>query len=85
MKVKVHLSLYVTVCLGGGNAEYVAAHEDQLMEIPSGMSFDTAAAIPETWLTAFQLLHTIGKLGGFISMIESQQVNRYNITQSLFN
>ncbi|XP_064611597.1 LOW QUALITY PROTEIN: quinone oxidoreductase PIG3-like [Liolophura sinensis] len=47
---------------GGGNAEYVAAHEDQLIAIPSGMSFDTAAAIPETWLTAFQLLHTIGKV-----------------------
>nr|XP_002732164.1 PREDICTED: quinone oxidoreductase PIG3-like [Saccoglossus kowalevskii] len=47
---------------GGGNAEYVTAHEGQVAVIPSGMSFTTAAAIPEVWLTAYQLLHFVGKL-----------------------
>ncbi|KAK6168892.1 hypothetical protein SNE40_020054 [Patella caerulea] len=47
---------------GGGNAEYVTAHEDLLMKIPDSINFTAAAAIPEVWLTAFQLLHTIGKV-----------------------
>lgn len=45
---------------GGGNAEYVAVPTGQLMRIPEGMDWRTAAAIPETWLTAFQLLHFVG-------------------------
>ena len=46
---------------GGGNAEYVAVHEDHL--IPTGkLSMIEAAAIPETWLTAYQLLHFVGKV-----------------------
>ena len=45
---------------GGGNAEYVTVPIGQLMPIPDGMSYRTAAAIPETWLTAFQLLHLVG-------------------------
>ncbi|XP_060069664.1 quinone oxidoreductase PIG3-like [Ylistrum balloti] len=47
---------------GGGNAEYVAGHEDLLMPVPAGFTFTKAAAIPEVWLTAFQLLHTVGKI-----------------------
>ncbi|ESO83412.1 hypothetical protein LOTGIDRAFT_169276 [Lottia gigantea] len=47
---------------GGGNAEYVAAHEDLFLKLPQSLDFLTAAAIPEVWLTAFQLLHTIGKV-----------------------
>ena len=46
---------------GGGYAEYVANHEDLLMKVPSSLSFTQAAAIPEVWLTAFQLLHEVGK------------------------
>ncbi|XP_063771354.1 quinone oxidoreductase PIG3 [Pseudophryne corroboree] len=47
---------------GGGNAQYVAVPSYQLMPIPSGMSDTDAAAIPEAWLTAFQLLHFVGKV-----------------------
>lgn len=50
----------MTLLPGGGNAEYVAGHEDLLMPIPTGFTFTKAAAIPEVWLTAFQLLHTVG-------------------------
>lgn len=44
---------------GGGNAEYVAVHEKNLVKIPDWMSFRDAGAIPEAWLTAFQLLYWI--------------------------
>lgn len=44
---------------GGGNAEYVAVNEKNLMRIPSSMSFKEAAAITEVWLTAFQLIYWI--------------------------
>jgi tumor protein p53-inducible protein 3 len=45
---------------GGGNAEFVACREECLINIPKTMSFIKAAAIPEVWLTAYQLLHTVG-------------------------
>ena len=44
---------------GGGYAEYVAIDEDMLMPIPEGVSLRVAAGIPETWLTAYQLLHFV--------------------------
>ncbi|XP_048769765.2 quinone oxidoreductase PIG3-like isoform X2 [Ostrea edulis] len=47
---------------GGGNAEYVASREELLMPIPKNMKFTQAAAVPEVWLTAFQLLFTVGKV-----------------------
>ncbi|NWQ77035.1 QORX oxidoreductase, partial [Columbina picui] len=47
---------------GGGQAEYVTAPEGHLMPVPRGMTFIQAAAIPEAWLTAFQLLHFVGKV-----------------------
>lgn len=52
------------MCLlaGGGYAQYVNVHEGCVMPIPDSFSFEHAAAIPETWLTAFQLLFTIGKI-----------------------
>ena len=46
---------------GGGNAEYVAVHEDHVMAVPAGLTLLNAAAIPEVWLTAYQLLHFVGK------------------------
>lgn len=45
---------------GGGNAEYVNVHEAHVMPIPDGVDYKTAAAIPETWLTAYQLLTVVG-------------------------
>ncbi|XP_067400785.1 quinone oxidoreductase PIG3 isoform X2 [Emydura macquarii macquarii] len=47
---------------GGGQAEYVTVPEGHLMPIPTDMMFVQAAAIPEAWLTAFQLLHFVGKV-----------------------
>jgi len=41
---------------GGGYAEQVVAHEDVLMPIPAAMSFETAAAVPEAFLTASEAL-----------------------------
>lgn len=46
----------------GGQAQYVTVPEGLLMPIPAGLTLPQAAAIPETWLTAFQLLHLIGNV-----------------------
>uniref|UniRef100_A0A250YE91 Quinone oxidoreductase PIG3 n=1 Tax=Castor canadensis TaxID=51338 RepID=A0A250YE91_CASCN len=45
---------------GGGQAQYVTIPEELLMPIPEGLTLFQAAAIPEAWLTAFQLLHFVG-------------------------
>ena len=45
---------------GGGYAQYVAVPEELLMPVPSHLTLDEAAAVPEAWLTAYQLLHLIG-------------------------
>ncbi|NXA49190.1 QORX oxidoreductase, partial [Nothocercus julius] len=47
---------------GGGHAQYVTVPEGHLMPVPADMTFAQAAAIPEAWLTAFQLLHFVGKI-----------------------
>ena len=44
---------------GGGYAEYVTIDEDMLMLVPENLSLKVAAGIPETWLTAYQLLHLV--------------------------
>nr|XP_033793702.1 quinone oxidoreductase PIG3 isoform X2 [Geotrypetes seraphini] len=54
--------LVMALLSGGGNAEYASVKEGQLMPIPAGMTFHQAASIPEAWLTAFQLLHFVGKV-----------------------
>src|SRR6056297_1781335 len=41
---------------GGGYAEYCTIHEDMAMPMPENLSFEEAATIPETFLTAFQAL-----------------------------
>lgn len=45
---------------GGGYAEYVAVPEELIMPVPSHLDLHQAAALPEAWLTAYQLLHFIG-------------------------
>lgn len=45
---------------GGGQAQYVTVPEGLLLPIPAGLTLPQAAAIPEAWLTAFQLLHLLG-------------------------
>lgn len=47
---------------GGGNAEFVASREELLMPVPDNLEFNRAAAIPEVWLTAFQLLFLVGRV-----------------------
>ena len=44
------------ICGGGAQAEYVIAHPRMLMEIPYGMSWTEAAAIPEAFITAHDAL-----------------------------
>ncbi|XP_068195471.1 quinone oxidoreductase PIG3 [Antennarius striatus] len=41
---------------GGGYAEYVAVREELIMHVPPNLTVWQAAAIPEAWITAFQLL-----------------------------
>ncbi|XP_074050613.1 quinone oxidoreductase PIG3 [Macrotis lagotis] len=55
-------SLAMALLAGGGQAEYVVVPEDHLMPIPHGLTLIQAAAIPEAWLTAFQLLHSVGRV-----------------------
>ncbi|XP_029983337.1 quinone oxidoreductase PIG3 [Sphaeramia orbicularis] len=47
---------------GGGYAEYVSVPEELLMAVPPHLSLSQAAAIPEAWLTAFQLLDLIAQV-----------------------
>jgi putative PIG3 family NAD(P)H quinone oxidoreductase len=47
---------------GGGYAQYVAVPADLAVKIPPGMSFETAAAIPEAYLTAYLNLFWLGEL-----------------------
>ncbi|CAH3187506.1 unnamed protein product, partial [Porites lobata] len=47
---------------GGGYAEYVAVDEALVMPVPDSFKLSDAAAIPEVWLTAYQLLHFLGKV-----------------------
>lgn len=47
---------------GGGYAEYCTIHEDMAMPVPENLSLIEAAAIPETFLTAFQTLDWLGEL-----------------------
>jgi tumor protein p53-inducible protein 3 len=47
---------------GGGNAEYVAVNEKHIIKVPSWMSLKHASAIPEVWLTAFQLLYWVSSV-----------------------
>jgi putative PIG3 family NAD(P)H quinone oxidoreductase len=41
---------------GGGYAEYVAVHERTAVKIPAGISLESAGAIPEVFMTAFDAL-----------------------------
>jgi len=47
---------------GGGYAENVVVNENHVMPIPPGLDFHQGAAIPEVFLTAYQLLHFVGKV-----------------------
>lgn len=48
--------------LGGAYAEYVVCREELLFKIPDSITYETAASIPEVWLTAVQVVKTVGQL-----------------------
>jgi putative PIG3 family NAD(P)H quinone oxidoreductase len=48
---------------GGGYAERARAHEDLVLPIPERLSFEQAAAVPETFLTASDALLREAELG----------------------
>ncbi|KAJ9156251.1 Zinc-binding dehydrogenase [Pleurostoma richardsiae] len=45
---------------GGAYAEYIAITTKMLLHKPDGLSWEQAAGIPETWITATQALHFVG-------------------------
>jgi putative PIG3 family NAD(P)H quinone oxidoreductase len=47
---------------GGGYAQYCVIPERMAMPMPENLDFATAAAIPETFLTAYQALKWLGEL-----------------------
>ncbi|MCI4671715.1 MAG: NAD(P)H-quinone oxidoreductase [Bacteroidia bacterium] len=47
---------------GGGHAELVNIHQDMCMAIPKDMSYESAAAIPEVFLTAYQALFWLAEI-----------------------
>ena len=47
---------------GGGYAEYVAVPQPQVLPVPKGMDFVTAAAIPETYFTVWTNVFQAGRL-----------------------
>jgi len=47
---------------GGGYAEYATAYADHLIPIPESMSFEEAACISETYITAFLSVFMLGGL-----------------------
>lgn len=47
---------------GGGYAQFCTIPEKMAMPVPENLSFEKAAAIPETFLTAYQALQWLGKL-----------------------
>lgn len=46
---------------GGGYAEYCVVPESQVLAIPAGVSFEQAAAIPETFFTVWANVFQMGK------------------------
>ena len=45
---------------GGGYSDIAAVHKNHIIPTPDNLSFTEAAAIPETWLTSYQLLNFVG-------------------------
>ncbi|RLA08844.1 MAG: NAD(P)H-quinone oxidoreductase [Gammaproteobacteria bacterium] len=54
---------------GGGYAEYTLAREDHSMPIPKSLSFEQAACICETYITAYLNLFMLGELEGKQSVL----------------
>ncbi len=54
---------------GGGYAEYAVARADHTMMIPDSVSFEQAACICETYITAYLNLFMLGELAGKQSVL----------------
>jgi NADPH:quinone reductase len=54
--------LVMALVVGGGYAQYCAAHESHALPAPSGLSLIEAAAIPETFFTVWHNLFERGRL-----------------------
>jgi len=54
---------------GGGYAEYALAREDYTMSIPDSVSFEQAACICETYITAYLNLFMLGEVQGKQSVL----------------
>ena len=52
----------MALVVGGGYAEYCPAHESHCLPIPSGLSMNEAAAIPETFFTVWHNVFERGRL-----------------------
>ena len=52
----------MTLVGGGGYAEYAVAYASHLMTIPASMSFEEAACVCESYITAFLNLFILGRL-----------------------
>jgi NADPH:quinone reductase len=52
----------MTLVGGGGYAEYAVAYANHLMRIPESMSFEEAACVCESYITAFLNVFMIGEL-----------------------
>jgi tumor protein p53-inducible protein 3 len=50
----------MALLLGGGYAEYAVAYECCTLHAPASLCMRTLATIPEQWMTAYQLLFTVG-------------------------
>jgi NADPH2:quinone reductase len=53
----------MSLVAGGGYAEYAVAYASHLIRIPETMSFEEAACVCETYITAFLNIFMIGGLG----------------------
>ncbi|KAJ5772724.1 hypothetical protein N7520_003253 [Penicillium odoratum] len=47
---------------GGAYAEYIRVSKDMIIAKPPGWSWELAAAIPETWMTATQAIHRVAHI-----------------------
>ena len=51
----------VALVSDSGQAEFAVVDERHALPKPTSMTFAQAAALPEQWFTAFQLLHLVGQ------------------------
>ena len=57
---------------GGAYAEHVAVHERLCMRVPAALSFEAAAAVPEAFITAYDALFRLGRLGaGEVALVQA--------------